>query len=99
MATATLSCLWIISQSGQKPLPLADRPLKRLMIVLLMYVDMEHPESWYWTEEQIYSHLMQEICELFDIMKVNSTSYHPQTDGLVENFNEVLRSMLAKSPV
>ena len=28
--------------------------------------------------------------------KVNTTAYHPQTDGLVENFNRTLRSMLAK---
>ena len=44
----------------------------------------------------LLSHLMQEICEEFGIKKVNSTSYHPQTDGLVENFNKTLRSMLAK---
>ena len=44
----------------------------------------------------LLSHLMREVCELFGIKKVNSTSYHPQTDGLVENFNKTLRSMLAK---
>ena len=44
----------------------------------------------------LLSHLMQEVCELFGIKKVNSTSYHPQSDGLVENFNKTLCSMLAK---
>ena len=28
--------------------------------------------------------------------KVNTTAYHPQMDGLVENFNRTLRAMLAK---
>ena len=44
----------------------------------------------------LLSNLMQDVCEAFRIKKVNSTSYHPQTDGLVENFNKTLRSMLAK---
>ena len=28
--------------------------------------------------------------------KINTTAYHPQTDGLVENFNHTLRAMIAK---
>ena len=29
-------------------------------------------------------------------VKVNTTAYHPHMDGLTENFNCTLRSMLAK---
>ena len=29
--------------------------------------------------------------------KANTTSYHPQTDGLVERFNHTLIDMLAKT--
>ena len=40
---------------------------------------------------------MQEICKLMGTKKVNTSSYHPQTDGLVERFNKTLTSMLAKT--
>ena len=44
----------------------------------------------------LLSNLMQDVCELLGMKKVNTTSYHPQTDGLVENMNQTLRAMLAK---
>jgi hypothetical protein len=34
---------------------------------------------------------------LLGIHKVNTTAYHPQTDGLVEHFNWTLTAMLAKT--
>ena len=40
--------------------------------------------------------LMKEVCEVLGVKKVNTTAYHPQTDGLVERFNRTLTSMLAK---
>ena len=40
---------------------------------------------------------MYEVYELLGIKKVNTTAYHPQTDGLVERFNRTLISMLAKT--
>ena len=42
------------------------------------------------------SHLMQEVCQLLGIHRVNTTAYHPQTDGLVKRFNRTLIDMLAK---
>ena len=41
------------------------------------------------------SKLIQEICDLFSVKKINTTSYHPQTDGLTERFSHTLCSMLA----
>ena len=43
------------------------------------------------------SKLMLEICRLLGTRKVNTTAYHPQTDGLVERFNRTLTDMLAKT--
>ena len=43
------------------------------------------------------SNLVQEVCRLLNIRKINTSGYHPQTDGLVEKFNATLISMIAKS--
>ena len=40
------------------------------------------------------SHLMQDICILLGITKLNTTAHHPQCDGMVERFNRTLKSML-----
>ena len=42
------------------------------------------------------SQLMEGVCKVLGVRKVNTTAYHPQTDGLVERFNRTLTSMLAK---
>ena len=43
------------------------------------------------------SRLIKGVCALMGIKKVNTTAYHPQTDGLVERFNRTLTDMLAKT--
>ena len=43
------------------------------------------------------STLIQEVCKLLGVKKVNTSGYHPQTDGLVEKFNSTLINMIAKS--
>ena len=40
--------------------------------------------------------LMKRVCVLTGMQKENTTAAHPQTSGLVENFNKTLHSMLAK---
>eukprot|EP00794_Sanderia_malayensis_P014624 gene14624-16139_t len=40
------------------------------------------------------SHLMKSVCQLFGIEKRRTTAYHPQTDGLCEGFNGVLKALL-----
>ena len=43
------------------------------------------------------STVIQEVCQLLNIKKINTLGYHPQTDGLVEKFNATLIQMIAKS--
>ena len=43
------------------------------------------------------SNLIQEMCDILGVKKVNMSGYHPQTDGLVKKFNSTLTNMIAKS--
>ena len=44
----------------------------------------------------LLSHLMLGICKSLGITKLNTTSYHPECDGMVERFNRTLKAMLRK---
>ena len=44
----------------------------------------------------LLSHLMLDVCCLLGIEKLNTTSYYPECDGMVERFNHTLKSMLRK---
>ena len=44
---------------------------------------------------QFQSQLFAEMCQLLNIDKTRTSSYHPQTDGLVDRFNRTLTSMLS----
>ena len=43
------------------------------------------------------SDLVLEVCKLIDVHKLNTSGYHPQTNGLCERFNSTLIQMLAKT--
>uniref|UniRef100_A0A8C1VW95 Gypsy retrotransposon integrase-like protein 1 n=1 Tax=Cyprinus carpio TaxID=7962 RepID=A0A8C1VW95_CYPCA len=40
------------------------------------------------------SRVMADLCKLMQIKQLHTTVYHPQTDGLVERFNQTLKQML-----
>ena len=43
------------------------------------------------------SDLILQMCSLLGMKKVNTSGYHPQTDGLVEKFNCTITNMISKS--
>ncbi|KAL1282357.1 hypothetical protein QQF64_001160 [Cirrhinus molitorella] len=42
------------------------------------------------------SQLMADLCRLLGLKQLRTTVYHPQTDGLVERFNQTLKQMLRR---
>ena len=46
--------------------------------------------------ERNLSHLMQDVCKLLGTIKLNTTAYNPQCDGMVERFNRTLKMMLCE---
>jgi hypothetical protein len=42
------------------------------------------------------SELIRGVCDILGVKKINTSGYHPQTDGLVEKFNSTLVNMIAK---
>ena len=44
----------------------------------------------------LLSHLMSDVCAKLGITKLNTATYHPECDGMVEQFNHTLKAMLHK---
>ncbi|XP_067303559.1 uncharacterized protein [Pseudorasbora parva] len=42
------------------------------------------------------SRMMADLCRLLKVQQLRTTVYHPQTDGLVERFNQTLKQMLRR---
>lgn len=41
------------------------------------------------------SKVVEEVCRFFEIKKINTTAYHPQTNGLTERFNKICDMLTA----
>ena len=47
----------------------------------------------------LLSILMQDVCKLLGIKKLNTTAHHPQCDGMIERLNHTFKSTLRKHTV
>lgn len=43
-----------------------------------------------------FSELLQEFYQMMGIWSIKTYAYHPETDGMVERFNGILKAMLRK---
>ena len=61
-----------------------------------MFLRFSPPEQLHSDQgRQFESTLIAEICKCLGIHKTRTTPYHPQSDGLVEQFNHTLLNMIA----
>ena len=80
--------------------PTADQQASTIARLLVEHIICRHgvPEELLSDRgSNFLSDLMLELCSLTGMMKINTSGYHPQTDGLVEKFNSTIQSMLAKT--
>ena len=80
-----------------RPKTTQDQSCATIARLLVEEVVSRHSEILSDRGKSFLSGLMKEVETLPGYRKVNTTAYHPQTDGLVESYNRMLTVMLAKS--
>ena len=89
----TLWTIWHYLTESPEAFAISDQ--KTEMIAKLF---MENIVCWHRIPEDLLSNrgpnflseLIQEMCKLLGVKKINTSCHHSQTDGLVENFNSTL---------
>jgi len=84
---------WIVAYAAE------DQTSETLARLVVDCVVCRHEVPGQLLSEQgpnLLSNVLLDVCQLLGVKKVNTTSYHPQTDGLVERMNQTIQSMLAK---
>lgn len=78
--------------------PLRDVTAKQIASALLKFFSQVGIPKEVLTDQgtNFMSRTLQQVYQLLGIKRVRTTPYHPQTDGLVERFNQTLKNMLKK---
>ena len=66
--------------------------------MLRVVTDEQNTPSVQQRKEKL-ANMMMDVCSLLGISKLNTTSYHPQCNGVVERMNRTLKAMLRKHAV
>ena len=80
--------------------PTADQQATTIATLLIEHIICRHGVPGELLSDRgtnFLSDIILELCSLLGIKKINTSGYHPQTDGLVEKFNSTLQNMIAKS--
>ena len=78
--------------------PTADRKATTVAKILINEIICRHGAPKVILSDQgkeFLSNLIKEVCNYFVTKKINTTSYHPQSNGLTERFNNSLCQMLS----
>ncbi|KAL0151935.1 hypothetical protein M9458_052742, partial [Cirrhinus mrigala] len=78
--------------------PLRDVTAKQIASALLKFFSQVGVPKEVLSDQgtNFMSRIRQQVYQLLGIKRVRTTPYHPQTDGLVERFNQTLKNMLKK---
>ncbi|XP_014677974.1 PREDICTED: uncharacterized protein LOC106817791 [Priapulus caudatus] len=79
-----------------------DQIAKTVADLIFLHYVCEHgmPETIYSDQgRQFESDIVQELCTMLGIEKTKTTPYHPEENGMIERFNETLKSAIAKVTV
>lgn len=78
--------------------PLRDVTAKQIAAALLNFFSHVGIPKEVLTDQgpNFMSRTLKQVYQLLGIKRVRTTPYHPQTDGLVERFNQTLKGMLKK---
>ena len=86
-------CFLITLQSGQKRFSVPNQKVETVARLFMEQTVCHHglPEVMLSDRgANFLSILVQDICKILGVKKINTSGYHPQTDGLVEKFNSTL---------
>lgn len=81
-------------------IPVPDQRAETIARLLVEYIVCRHgvPEELLSDRgANFLSDVILQLCSLLGIKKINTSGYHPQTDGLVEKFNCTITNMIFKS--